>query len=93
MQIEFPFTRNGALYLYNIEQEKHINKLYMQHFRETKNPHYIRTKQQFIFEYINNGGAKKFAEENSDKYFENVVEKQTPQAKYLFESRTLIDRL
>ena len=75
-QLEFPFTRNGALLRYVTDEVAHINKLFRNHISVTKNYHYIRSKDQFIMNYVSNGGAKEYAKQHSDAYFKDVVEKE-----------------
>lgn len=76
MQLEFPFTNNGALLAYNTAQREHLNRLYNEHFMSTKNSHYIKSRDEFIQDYVKNGGAKAFAEVMSEHYFQHAVERQ-----------------
>ena len=76
-QMEFPFTRNGALHRYNEAQRNHIISLWKDHMRDTKNYHYIKDLDKFTFDYVRNGGAQAFAEVMSEHYFSTTVERQS----------------
>ena len=79
MQLEFPFTRDGALYAYNTAQRKQMLSDYMLQLKPSDNPHYIITnKNEFIAKWIDKGNARIFAERNYDKYFGHTVEVQNP---------------
>lgn len=80
-QTEFPFTRNGALQLYNNAQRMHIMREWNQHVRATKNYHYIKPFDEFTLNYVRDGGARKFSESNSELFFGSAVERQNELAR------------
>ena len=76
MQLEFPFTRNGALLRYVTAETKYIKELYKEYTSKAFGSNYVMPLNSFIEQYVLTGGAKRYGERHSQEYFKDVVEKE-----------------
>ena len=80
LQLEFPYTRDGALNAYNEAQLSNMRVMYNNLINEQQNPHYIPNSfEEFILNNISYQGPL-FARQNSHLYMDKAVEKQTNKA-------------
>jgi len=91
MQYEFPFTRVGALQLYNQAQTNYVRQLYFQEIRDRGYGFKPSPLPQFLADFILKGNARLYAEKNSEFYFKDCVENQTEESIRRF--NTLEDKL
>ena len=73
IQLEFPFTRQGALERYNSDQVDFFKAKYAQYYLDTDNPHYLKPFEEWVGENVQEL-AKYFSKNFSHLYFANTVE-------------------
>lgn len=70
MQLEFPFTKQGAIFAYNSLQSARIKSL----FENQPSSSYLDNYELFVQQYCNNGEAKAFYDRYAKTYFSGLVE-------------------
>lgn len=75
-QLEFPFTARGAYQEFNKILEKRAATEYLKYFLDEKNPHYLKTKEEFLKQWFKSNDYKTFARDTSLGLFGHIVEKE-----------------